>query len=35
MRELGKELGVPIEVFGPETSMTKIVPMAIEYVKHG
>jgi len=24
-------LGVPIEVFGPETTMTKIVPMAIDY----
>ncbi len=35
MRELGKELGVPIEVYGPETHMTKIVPMAIEYVKGG
>jgi ATP citrate (pro-S)-lyase len=35
MRELGKELGVPIEVFGPETSMTKIVPMAIDYIKKG
>ncbi|MBU0590636.1 MAG: ATP citrate lyase citrate-binding domain-containing protein [Candidatus Micrarchaeota archaeon] len=33
MRDLGKELGVPIEVFGPEASMTKIVPMAINYVK--
>ncbi len=33
MRELGKELGVPIEVFGPETSMTRIVPMAIDYIK--
>lgn len=33
MRELGKELGVPIEVYGPETSMTKIVPLAIDYVK--
>lgn len=35
MRELGKELGVPIEVFGPETSMTRIVPMAIDYIKKG
>lgn len=33
MRELGDELGVPIEVYGPETHMTKIVPMAMEYVK--
>jgi ATP citrate (pro-S)-lyase len=30
MRELGKELGVPIEVFGPETHMTKIVSMALK-----
>ena len=35
MRDLGKELGVPIEVFGPETSMTRIVPMAIDYIKKG
>jgi ATP citrate (pro-S)-lyase len=35
MRELGRELGVPMEVFGPETSMTKIVPMAIDYIKKG
>jgi len=30
MRELGNELGVPIEVFGPETHMTKIVSMALK-----
>jgi len=30
MRELGSELGVPIEVYGPETHMTAIVPMAIK-----
>lgn len=29
MRRLGSELGIPIEVFGPETHMTKIVPMAM------
>ena len=29
MEELGTEIGVPIKVFGPETHMTKIVPMAI------
>jgi ATP-citrate lyase beta-subunit len=29
MRELGKELGVPIEVYGPETHMTRIVDMAL------
>ncbi len=35
MKELGKELGVPIEVYGPETNMTTIVPKAIEYIKSG
>lgn len=30
MRELGNELGVPIEVYGPETHMTKIVSMALK-----
>lgn len=30
MRELGSEIGVPIEVFGPETHMTKIVSMALK-----
>lgn len=30
MRELGEELGVPIEVYGPETHMTRIVNMALE-----
>lgn len=30
MRALGEELGVPIEVYGPETHMTKIVSMALE-----
>lgn len=30
MRNLGSELGVPIEVYGPETHMTKIVPRAME-----
>lgn len=29
MRKIGKEIGVPIEVYGPETHMTSIVPMAI------
>ncbi len=29
MRELGQTLGVPIEVYGPETHMTSIVPMAL------
>jgi ATP-citrate lyase beta-subunit len=30
MKELGENLGVPIEVFGPETHMTKIVKLALE-----
>ncbi len=30
MRELGKELEIPIEVYGPETSMTYVVPLAIK-----
>lgn len=29
MRDLGRRLGVPIEVYGPETHMTRIVPMAL------
>jgi len=29
MRDLGDELGVPIEVYGPETHMTRIVDMAL------
>jgi len=29
MKELGKELGIPIEVYGPETHMTRIVEMAL------
>jgi ATP citrate (pro-S)-lyase len=30
MRQLGVELGVPIEVYGPETHMTKIVSIALK-----
>lgn len=30
IRELGKELGIPIEVHGPEMHMTRIVSMALE-----
>ncbi len=30
MRKLGEELGLPIEVYGPETHMTKIVSMALK-----
>ncbi len=29
MRDLGEELGVPIDVYGPETHMTRIVDMAL------
>jgi ATP-citrate lyase beta-subunit len=29
MKELGKTLGIPIEVFGPEAHMTSIVPMGL------
>jgi len=29
MRDLGEELGVPVEVYGPETHMTRIVAMAL------
>jgi ATP-citrate lyase beta-subunit len=30
MKELGKELGIPIEVYGPEMHMTRIVNLALE-----
>ena len=30
MRQLGESIGVPIEVYGPETHMTKIVSMALK-----
>ena len=30
MKELGQSLGVPIEVYGPETHMTKIVALALK-----
>lgn len=30
MKELGQSLGVPIEVYGPETHMTKIVTLALK-----
>ncbi len=30
MKKLGEELGVPIEVYGPEMHMTRIVPMALD-----
>jgi len=34
MRELGEKLGVPIEVYGPETHMTKIVSIALKGGNH-
>jgi ATP-citrate lyase beta-subunit len=30
MRQLGDRIGIPLEVFGPETHMTRIVSMALE-----
>ncbi len=30
MKELGKEIGIPIEVYGPEMHMTRIVKLALE-----
>ncbi len=33
MRALGEKLGVPIEVYGPETHMTKIVSIALKGAK--
>ena len=33
MRRLGEELGVPIEVYGPETHMTHIVSLALKEKK--
>ena len=35
MRQMGQDTGIPVEVFGPETSMTVICAKAIEYVKGG
>jgi ATP citrate (pro-S)-lyase len=35
MRELGSEIKVPIDVYGPETHMTKVVPMAISALRKG
>ena len=34
MKNLGQELGIPIQVYGPETHMTRVVPMALEGGKH-
>lgn len=33
MKNMGQELGLPVEVYGPESSMTGICAAAIEYVK--
>lgn len=33
MRKVGEELGIPIEVYGPESSMTGICKAAIDYIK--
>lgn len=33
MRQLGVKTGIPIQVYGPETHMTKIVPMALGELK--
>lgn len=33
MAAVGAEVGIPIEVYGPESSMTGICKRAIEYVK--
>jgi hypothetical protein len=30
MRKIGETIGVPIEVYGPETHMTQIVSLAAE-----
>ncbi len=35
MRELGRETGVAIDVYGPETHMTKIVPLAVQWLEKG
>lgn len=35
MRDLGDNLGVPIHVFGPETHITAIVPMALQEAGSG
>jgi ATP citrate (pro-S)-lyase len=33
MKQLSSELGLPIEVFGPEKTMTHIIPLAVDYIK--
>ena len=33
MRQLGASVGVPVDVFGPDTSMTGICQLAIQYIE--
>jgi ATP citrate (pro-S)-lyase len=33
MRSLGKTLGLPIDVYGPEIGITDVIPMAIDYIE--
>lgn len=35
MKDLGKELSIPMEVYGPETHMTKVVDLAITHLRGG
>lgn len=35
MRDLGKTLDIPIEVYGPETNMTHIVALGIQWIEEG
>lgn len=35
MRDLGNNLDIPIEVYGPETNMTHIVDLGIRWIKEG
>ena len=34
MRKLGEETGIPIEVYGPDASMTGICQLAIQSISH-
>eukprot|EP01100_Stratorugosa_tubuloviscum_P013183 TRINITY_DN6494_c0_g3_i1.p1 TRINITY_DN6494_c0_g3~~TRINITY_DN6494_c0_g3_i1.p1 ORF type:complete len:427 (+),score=239.36 TRINITY_DN6494_c0_g3_i1:51-1331(+) len=33
MRSVGQEIGIEVQVFGPEVPMTHIVPLAVEWIK--
>eukprot|EP01115_Flamella_aegyptia_P012999 TRINITY_DN66952_c0_g1_i1.p1 TRINITY_DN66952_c0_g1~~TRINITY_DN66952_c0_g1_i1.p1 ORF type:complete len:77 (+),score=22.31 TRINITY_DN66952_c0_g1_i1:33-233(+) len=33
MKDLGKKLNIPIDVYGPERTMTEIIPLAINFLK--